>query len=464
MSPKDQLMWRLEKDPRVYPVIVLLVLLDGPVDLPALYAWHRQAARLVPRMAAKVITPRNPFAAPYWVPDELSAPERHIRQHTLDGKGTEDDLFQLIESVAPLPFVPHRPPWDAYLIDGLQGGRTAYLLKISHTIVDGMRLRDMFLRHPLSDMTSRTTASAAATTPVTGLAQVRRTRRSSRLGRWGTRCLLAAEIIRQVADSPRLPRGHGDGVGRRYWGMEVSVTALRAAAGAGGGNEQDALVAAIADGCHRYHQHIGVDRPRLYTLAPYARAPLTRQNPDPVGNHWFVIRMGLPAAGSWTDRVRAARNGAIRAYNPNSWDWFGAGAQAIRPIPGSWFPVVFHRFCATFDFLTTSIPGPKRTAVLAGVAVSKVYGVAPTMGCGVTVAMVTHAGRCHLTLTIDPSVIRDPDQMARCIRKSVLDAVEATTAEAGKSTQAPSPLRCQVQPAEAGTDGHGQTDEHPNTD
>lgn len=430
MSSKDLLMWRLEKDPRVHPVIVLLVVLDDTVDLSALYAWHRQAAHFVPRMAGRVVTPRNPFAAPYWVSDELFDPAQHIRRLTLEGKGTEEDLFALVESLTPLPFVPRRAPWDAYLIDGLEGGRTAYLLKISHTIVDGMRLRDMFLRQPPTVVppaavtdAARPAEGSATTATARPARRAGRTRRTSRVRRWGAWARLAAEITQQVVHRPQLPPAHGDGVSRRYTGLDVPVAALRAAGAEGGGNEQDALVAAVTAGCHRYYRSAGVDRPKFYTLAPYARAPLTRQDPNPVGNHWFVIRMGLPAAGAWTDRVRAARRGAIRAYHPNAPDWFGAGAQAIRVAPGAWFPSVFHRFCATFDFLSTSIPGPRRAAVLAGTPVAKVYGIAPTLGSGATVTTVTYAGRCHLTLTVDPSVVPDPDGLAQHIRRSVMEAV-----------------------------------------
>jgi WS/DGAT/MGAT family acyltransferase len=423
MSPKDLLMWRLEKDPQVQPIMVLLMVLDGRVDLPALHAWHRHAAQAVPRLAARVVSARNPFASPRWVPDPLFDPSRHIRRVSLEGKGTTADLLELAELLTPVPFVPRRPPWEAYLIDGLEEGRTAYLLKISHAIVDGTRLREMFLRQPFAEAAGPVAVVPSGRAEANGTGRSRVPRGSSRLRRGTTALRFGAEITRQLADPPRRPEAAGDGVSRRYMSLSVPIPLLRAAGRSGGGGDQEALVAAMAEGCHRYYRHWGIDRPVLRTLAPYARAPLTRQDPSPVGNHWFLVRMDLPAEAGWAERVQAAQRGAMRAYHRNAPDWMGAAAQAIRVAPGDWFPKAFGRFCGSCDFITTTVPGPKRAAALAGVPVREVHGIGPTLGGAVTATTVSYAGKYNITLSVDPAVVPDPEQLARCITESVAEAV-----------------------------------------
>src|SRR6266699_2768713 len=49
---------------------------------------------------------------------------------------TRADLMRLFE--AKLPLDRHRPLWEEWLLDGLEGGRWAILSKIHHCMVDGI--------------------------------------------------------------------------------------------------------------------------------------------------------------------------------------------------------------------------------------------------------------------------------------------------------------------------------------
>ncbi|MFB8778004.1 wax ester/triacylglycerol synthase domain-containing protein, partial [Streptomyces broussonetiae] len=146
MSAKDRLVWRLETDTDVRPIIVLVFLLaERPAD-DHLHAWHREAARRLPRMAARVAGHGGRLGAPRWIPDPSFDPSPHIRNVSAPGKGTRADLLRLVEDISQSPFVPGRPLWECYLVEGLEDGKAAYVLKISHAIADGLRLRDLFLQ------------------------------------------------------------------------------------------------------------------------------------------------------------------------------------------------------------------------------------------------------------------------------------------------------------------------------
>ena len=53
----------------------------------------------------------------------------------VDTRGADLDLMGLIESV---PFNPDHAPWDATLIEGLEGDRAALYLRAHHVVTDGM--------------------------------------------------------------------------------------------------------------------------------------------------------------------------------------------------------------------------------------------------------------------------------------------------------------------------------------
>jgi diacylglycerol O-acyltransferase / wax synthase len=80
---------------------------------------------------------------PYWIEDPDFDIEFHVRELALPAPG--DDL-QLATQVARLharPLDRHRPLWEAYLIDGLQGGRQALYTKVHHAAIDGVSGNDL---------------------------------------------------------------------------------------------------------------------------------------------------------------------------------------------------------------------------------------------------------------------------------------------------------------------------------
>jgi hypothetical protein len=52
--------------------------------------------------------------------------------------GDERHLFDLAATLFATPFDRERPLWEATWIEGLAGGRSAYLLKMHHSMVDGV--------------------------------------------------------------------------------------------------------------------------------------------------------------------------------------------------------------------------------------------------------------------------------------------------------------------------------------
>ncbi|MEU4796683.1 wax ester/triacylglycerol synthase domain-containing protein [Streptomyces sp. NPDC023327] len=407
-------------DTDVRPVIVLLFVLDGEPDQHSLLEWHKEAARRLPRMAARVVQRGGPLGTLRWEPDPSFDPARHIRRLSTSGKGTHAELLQLVEGLAQTPFIPGRPLWECYLIDALEGGRSAYVLKISHAIADGLRLRDLFLRQsadqavppeqtgPL-DGPPGGSATTGSTAP--------KTRAASRMRRARDAVRFALLVAQDMRDLPPWPVGTGDGVARRYLTLDLPMEGVRAAARAGDGTVQDALVAGLAEGIHRYYTHSDLGRSRVRVFSPYGRAPLTRHNPSPVGNHWFIVRFDVPApAPDLAARVRAARSAVRRVYRRDALDWMGGVARMAPFLPAPLLQVSFRRFTASHDFIISNIPGSRSTLRIAGVSAEQVYGIAPSLGAAFTATTVSYRDACHVTINIDPAVVGDVELLGDCLR------------------------------------------------
>lgn len=83
-----------------------------------------------------------------WVEDKHVDLDYHICLTALPWPGGEQELSELVERLHSRPLDMRRPPWECYVIQGLQGGRFALYLKIHHAMIDGvsgMRLMDHVL-------------------------------------------------------------------------------------------------------------------------------------------------------------------------------------------------------------------------------------------------------------------------------------------------------------------------------
>jgi hypothetical protein len=140
MSWWEAVMWRAEGDLRTRSTGVVVEILDSEPDWQRLRDAHEQLTLRIPRLRERVVEPLLPLVPPAWSPDPHFDLDYHLQRVGVAGEGTDDDLFTLAAATAARPFDPNRPPWEATLVTGLQGGRAGYLLKIHHSMSDGLGL------------------------------------------------------------------------------------------------------------------------------------------------------------------------------------------------------------------------------------------------------------------------------------------------------------------------------------
>jgi diacylglycerol O-acyltransferase / wax synthase len=74
----------------------------------------------------------------YWVDDDDIDLEAHLRHAALPHPGGERELGELIARLHSQPLDLSRPPWECTLIEGLDGGRFAFFVKMHHSLIDGV--------------------------------------------------------------------------------------------------------------------------------------------------------------------------------------------------------------------------------------------------------------------------------------------------------------------------------------
>ncbi len=77
-------------------------------------------------------------ALPMWVEDNDIDMEYHFRHSALPKPGDERELGRLISRLHSTQLDFNRPPWEAHLIEGLEGNRVALYTKMHHSLIDGV--------------------------------------------------------------------------------------------------------------------------------------------------------------------------------------------------------------------------------------------------------------------------------------------------------------------------------------
>src|SRR5436190_736546 len=89
------------------------------------------AARLpeLPRYRQRVLFPPFNLSHPFWEYDPEFDIRNHIRRVKLDNPGTDDQLSQLSGAIFTELMDRNRPLWDLTVVDGLEGGRSALIIR-----------------------------------------------------------------------------------------------------------------------------------------------------------------------------------------------------------------------------------------------------------------------------------------------------------------------------------------------
>jgi WS/DGAT/MGAT family acyltransferase len=111
---------------------------SSPDQLRELMNELRAGAAVHPPWNLKLRTPDllwNPLQS--WVEEPAVDLEYHVRRSALPSPGDERELGILVSRLHGHHVDLHRPPWEMHLIEGLEGGRFAWYVKIHHSLVDG---------------------------------------------------------------------------------------------------------------------------------------------------------------------------------------------------------------------------------------------------------------------------------------------------------------------------------------
>lgn len=114
-----------------------VAILDGPLDATS---EKLLADRLpeIPRYRQRVVFSPYNLTHPTWEDDPDFDIRNHVRRIQIEPPGTERQLSELSGIVFSTLMDRSKPLWDLTLVDGLEGGRSALIIRVHHSLVDGV--------------------------------------------------------------------------------------------------------------------------------------------------------------------------------------------------------------------------------------------------------------------------------------------------------------------------------------
>ena len=455
LSPLDYLLHRGEAYPATRSAFLNLEILDESADWGRLRDALDRASRVVIRMRQKVVVPPLPTTPPCWVVDPDFDLDYHLRRVALPGPGTLRQLLDLAEVTLQSPLDTSRALWEAVYVEGLEGGRSALLTKLSHAITDGLGgialfeqvydterdpeprpmppvpvprdvtgedlLRDSIRLLPQTTLSSGRRFLGRVAGAATRLATQPRPALNEALGFANS----ARRVLnRQPAEPSPLLRRRS--LVSRTIVLELPLAELRTAAKAvevpgGTASVNDAYLAALCGGLARYHEVLGLP----VDAVPLALPVSLRGADDPAsGNRFTGVTIAAPVGEpDPVERMRLVREQVIAGREEPALDLIGRLAPALVLLSDEALREVFDRL-APPDIQASNVPGYAQETFLAGARVERQYALGPLPRVAMMAILVSRAGTCTVAFRYDTASFTAADQLEKCLQAGFDEIVE----------------------------------------
>lgn len=385
----------------------------------------------------------------------------HIRHIDLPAPGSMRQFYETVSFLNTGLLDRGHPLWECYIIDGIEGGRIAVMIKVHHALIDGEGgLRAM--RNFLSDSPSNKRLAGPWMASETGekprrsrpsVSQIQRVQSVLKgltklpadvIGMGGDVLDLGAQALNlkprkasvPFTARPTLFNNTAKSAARAYADTQLPLAEVKAVAKATGTSVNDVIMTVIDDALHHYlreHQ-APADRP-LVALMPMS---LRDESGGSGGNQVSadLVAMGVPDAGL-TERLQQIHSATTSAKNKGRrmqttsrqvYTLLLFASQTMADAP--WFGKA-----PSANLVISNMKGPSEQLYLAGAPMVDFLGM-PILppGAGLNVTFVSVNTNIIIGIGAAPEAVDDPFRLAELIQNAFgrlqIDARTTTSAAA----------------------------------
>ena len=452
MLPTDALFWYVEEaTPELRPLVAAVMILDRRPDHDRLHAAVERWVARLPRLRQRVVEAPLRLALPEWEDDPHFELDYHAREVILPEPATERHLLDFVGAVFATPLDHLRPLWEAYLIEGLEGGRAACFFKAHHSVMDGvgsLAVFDAFTQAHRDEpvRVPRRLPSRPPSSPPVRFVRLVRDAAANAASGLGAAAAVAAraalspgQVIDEVGGAVRGVRGMiadltapstpdplaqaSTGIGRRLDAMVLSLPRLQRIKDALGATLNDVILTAVSGAVGRYYTHRKVHVDELRCMVPISlRLSADRHA---LGNRVGAFNVALPV-GEPDPLLRLARiqrqtGAAKRDHRGAAWPLL---IRVMASMPGFAYRLLAQTVTGRVNLICTNMPGPPLQRYLAGAKIDAMYPFAPVaLGTPLSIALMSYGDSYGVGVDTDPAAIPDPELLTRYLAAAI-DEIE----------------------------------------
>ena len=449
MRQNDAFTWYMEDDPLLRSTVVAVAWLSRPPVWQDLVERLERATRQIPSFRQRPVEVPGHLATPRWTTDPHFDVTWHLRRVDAPSPHGADEVLALAALAAMSGFDRTRPLWEFTVVGGLEQGRAAIIMKMHHSLTDGiggvqlaLALFDIAADHterdplpaapPGEEIAGRRLMAQVLAHRATHLrdgvvrgvrgapgATVRALRHP--LGTGGDVVETARSIGRTVRPLPAVlsPVMTRRGPGRVLHMITVDLSELKEAGAAAGGTLNDSFMAAVTGGLRRYHERHGATVAELTVTLPIS---IRKADDAPGGNRITLQRLRVPL--SMTDpisRMRTIGSRCRAARAERSLPFTDAIAGALNFVPTT----VVGNILKHVDFLASDVTGFPQPIFLCGALVTGYYAFGPTIGAAMNATLFSYDGACCIGITVDTAAVPDHELLAECLSEGFAEVIGA---------------------------------------
>jgi WS/DGAT/MGAT family acyltransferase len=326
---------------------------------------------------------------------------------------TTAELQAYVGAEASRPLPNDRPRWQFQVADNFENDATAFIVRIHHSIADGVSLLSVIF-----SLMEEMTAEQEAAPPKGGIRPAAGAPRRGVLKALAIPLAAPGILLKRLLWIPDRHALHGPTIsGRKQvaWTAPLDLAVVKRAKNMLDATVNDVLMAMVSGALSTYvERHTGQLLRRLRISMPVnvrpANEPLTLEN------RFAAVPLELPAGiASIEERVRAVKatmDDLKRSVVPIVVYGIQRALLTVLPQPVSRGLIDFLANKCTA--VVTNVPGPQREISLAGRRVrSMMFWVPQRADIGVGISILSFAGKLQVGVVTDAVLVPDPQDLVR---------------------------------------------------
>jgi WS/DGAT/MGAT family acyltransferase len=431
----------------------LAVLEPHPKDaFEARRQLFQSALHLMPMFRWRILPTPLGLHHPLAIEDPDLDLDEHVHRSALPSPGGPRELGAFVSEVASRPLDRSRPLWEMWLVEGLEGGRTAAVIKIHHTLADGSTtaalLRAVATRHAGAALPTETVPWEAEPVPSRGqrLWLALRELPSHLAGIWPGFLRAARAARRRMASRAPAPRATGMYEGphtpfnellsgsRRYAFRSLPLADLKQIKSDHDVTFNDVFLAVVSGALRAYLAERGELPPTPLTASCPVNTRAEGGRPLLNSLSHFCVKLATDTSDP------SACLASIHADAVVSKADFEATRGAhlldlmdLLPPPlrilTCRLPTLQKRLgkSSVANVIVSNVPGPKEALYWGDNRLSAFYSVGPlTEGVGINFTAYSYGDRFNVSVLTDPRMVPDPWHLLDLFDASLEDLRKAT--------------------------------------